>query len=215
MSDHREVPAWTAPYRLLVAMRLLRARKINFISILGVMLGVGAIIVVMSVMDGFQRELRTMIRGTLSDVIVEIDPAKVGEYMPLRKSLEQVEGVAHVTLQKHTFGAIPGENRATDGGRQNYLPVRLVAILPEDEAKVSQVINQMMPAEGQPDDPFELDFDGFVPAEMPRVVISAWIARRLGRGLSLTVGDRFDLITFEDLGNRVIGSLGRLGSRRW
>ena len=66
MSESRRVPAWTAPYRLVVAIRLLRARRINLISILGVMLGVASIIVVMSVMDGFQVELRAMIRGTLS-----------------------------------------------------------------------------------------------------------------------------------------------------
>ena len=72
-----EAPSWSAPYRVVMALRLLRARKINLISILGVMLGVGAIIVVLAVMDGFQRELRAMIRGSLSDLIVELDTTGV------------------------------------------------------------------------------------------------------------------------------------------
>ena len=198
MSDARKVPAWTAPYRLVVALRLLRARKINLISILGVMLGVASIIVVMSVMDGFQLELRTMIRGTLSDLIVEVDPSRTGQYEPLKAALEEVDGIEAVTLQLHTFGAIPGQNQATDGGRQNYLPVRIVGLIPEQEARVSKVIEQMKGEEGQPDDPFDVEIESFVPPEMPRVVISGWMARRLGRSLPLRVGDRFVLITLEE-----------------
>ncbi len=200
MSDARQVPAWTAPYRLVVALRLLRARRINLISILGVMLGVASIIVVMSVMDGFQLELRTMIRGTLSDLIVQVDPSRVGEYEPLKETLEDIDGVEAITLQLHTFGAIPGQNRATDGGRQNYLPVRIVGLIPEHEARVSRVIAQMKGEESQPDDPFEVALEVFVPPEMPRVVISNWMARRLGGSLPLEVGDRFVLITLEQAG---------------
>ncbi|MHC4973496.1 MAG: ABC transporter permease [Planctomycetota bacterium] len=200
MSESRQVPAWTAPYRLVVALRLLRARRINLISILGVMLGVASIIVVMSVMDGFQLELRTMIRGTLSDLIIQVDPARAGQYDPLKEALEEIDGVEAVTLQLHTFGAIPGQNRATDGGRQNYLPVRIVGLIPGHEARVSKVIEQMKGEEGQPDDPFEVALESFVPPEMPRVVISGWMARRLGGTLPLEVGDRFVLITLEQTG---------------
>ena len=89
MAQTHEVPSWTAPYRLKVALRLLRARWINFISILGVTLGVASIIVVMSVMDGFQRELREMIRGTLSDLIVRIDDYSVRSCKELREVLEK------------------------------------------------------------------------------------------------------------------------------
>jgi lipoprotein-releasing system permease protein len=200
MSESRQVPAWTAPYRIVVALRLLRARRINLISILGVTLGVASIIVVMSVMDGFQRELRTMIRGTLSDLIIQVDPAHAGQYEPLKESLEEIDGVEAVTLQLHTFGAIPGQNRATDGGRQNYLPVRIVGLIPAHEARVSRVIEQMKGEEGQPDDPFEVALESFVPPEMPRVVISKWMARRLGGSLPLEVGNRFVLITLEQTG---------------
>ncbi|MHC4491614.1 MAG: ABC transporter permease [Planctomycetota bacterium] len=184
----------------MVALRLLRARRINLISILGVMLGVASIIVVMSVMDGFQLELRTMIRGTLSDLIIQVDPSRTGQYEPLKAALEELDGVKAVTLQLHTFGAIPGQNRATDGGRQNYLPVRIVGLIPEHEARVSKVIEQMKGEEGQPDNPFEVALDSFVPPEMPRVVISTWMARRLGGTLPVDVGDRFVLITLEEAG---------------
>src|SRR5262245_4585322 len=102
-----QTPSWTAPYRLAVALRLLRARKINLISIVGVMLGVGSIIVVMSVMDGFQKDLREMIRGTLSDVIVEFDARLVPRAKEIREAVEKVPGVEAAALQLHTVGVIP------------------------------------------------------------------------------------------------------------
>jgi len=66
-------------YELLVGLRYTRARKrysgrnhfISFISLtsmLGIALGVAALIVVLSVMNGFQKELRTRILGVASHV---------------------------------------------------------------------------------------------------------------------------------------------------
>jgi lipoprotein-releasing system permease protein len=199
MSEN-QVPAWSAPYRLVVALRLLRVRKINLISILGVTLGVGAIIVVMAVMDGFQLELRTMIRGTLSDLIVEVQPDRADEAM--RGAVELVPGVAGAAIQWQTFGAIPARDDKvvdSDGGRQNYLPVRIVGLVPGDEARVSRVLESMRPAPGQPEDPFEVEPGPgeFVPEDLPRVALSEWIARKLGHGFALEVGERVTLITLE------------------
>jgi hypothetical protein len=63
------------PYELFVGLRYTRAKRrnhfISFISItsmLGVALGVAALIVVLSVMNGFQKELRTRILGVASHV---------------------------------------------------------------------------------------------------------------------------------------------------
>ena len=199
MSERSQTPSWTSPYRFVMALRLLRARKINLISIVGVMLGVASIIVVMAVMDGFQRELRAMIRGTLSDMIVELDPTVDTSYRDVKEAVESVDGVKAITLQKHAFGLIPVLTRGSDGARQNYIPTRIIGLLPEDEARVSRVMNSMQEAPGQPENPFELDVPDFIPDEMPRVVVSRWIARRVGRGLSLTIGERFNIVTFEEV----------------
>src|SRR6185369_593799 len=63
------------PYELFVGLRYTRAKRrnhfISFISItsmLGIALGVAALIVVLSVMNGFQKELRTRILGVASHV---------------------------------------------------------------------------------------------------------------------------------------------------
>jgi len=189
-----ETPSWSAPYRLAVALRLLRARKINLISIVGVMLGVGSIIVVMSVMDGFQTDLREMIRGTLSDVIVEFDSVLVSRAGEIRAEVEKIPGVEAAAVQVHTVGIIPAKHRGIDGGGQTHMAVRVVGIRPEEEGRVSKVLEHMLPAPGQPKDPFAYEAE-FVPEDMPRVALSEWTARRLGK----EVGDRFSLITFDEV----------------
>jgi len=184
-----------------MAVRLLRVRRINLISMAGVMLGVASIIVVLSVMDGFQRELREMIRGTLSDVIVQLEPGGDYKYEDLKKAVKAVPGVEGVALQWHTFGLIPGATRDSSGGRQNFIPVRVVGMIPEDEAQVSNVLEYMKPAPDQPADPFDLLVEDFLPPAdaLPRVVVSDWIARRLrSHGFPMKVGKRFFLITFEE-----------------
>src|SRR3954469_3362530 len=62
-------------YELLVGLRYTRAKRrnhfisfISLISMLGIALGVAALIVVLSVMNGFQKELRARILGVVSHV---------------------------------------------------------------------------------------------------------------------------------------------------
>src|ERR1700756_4743225 len=67
-----------APYEILVGLRYTRARRgsgrngfVSFIaavSMLGIALGVAALIVVLSVMNGFQEELRTRILAVASHI---------------------------------------------------------------------------------------------------------------------------------------------------
>ena len=56
------------PFELLLALRYLRPKRtfvsvITLISVIGVMLGVAVLIIVISVMSGFDRELRQKILG--------------------------------------------------------------------------------------------------------------------------------------------------------
>src|SRR5687768_16074389 len=63
------------PYEFFVGLRYTRAKRrnhftsfISLISMLGFALGVAALIVVLSVMNGFQKELRSRILGVASHV---------------------------------------------------------------------------------------------------------------------------------------------------
>ncbi|MFP4028789.1 MAG: FtsX-like permease family protein [Candidatus Brocadiia bacterium] len=56
------------PAPLFVGMRYLLKKKLSYLAIIGVAVSVGTLIVVMSVMGGFQKQLRSVIRGYLSDM---------------------------------------------------------------------------------------------------------------------------------------------------
>ena len=203
-------PAWTSPYRWAVAARLLRARKINLISILGVTVGVASIIVVMAVMDGFQRDLREMIRGTLSDVIVEFGPRGELAYEELRDRLEELDEVEAVALQRITLGVIQADSKDSDGARRNFIPVRIVGVIPEDERRVSKIFEYVVEAEGQPKDPFRIEPEPLFADSIPHLLVSYWLAARIGyhhEMRPLRVGDVFGLISFrkvEEDGGRAI-----------
>ena len=53
-------------YKLLLATKYLKTRMIAFVSIISVTLGVATMIVVNSVMAGFQTEMQDRLRGLLS-----------------------------------------------------------------------------------------------------------------------------------------------------
>src|SRR5262245_9337616 len=70
-----EYPSSNVRYELLVGLRYTRAKRrnhfISFISLtsmLGIALGVAALIVVLSVMNGFQKEVRARILGVVAHV---------------------------------------------------------------------------------------------------------------------------------------------------
>ena len=72
------------PYELFIGLRYTRAKRrnhfisfISLISMLGMALGVAALIVVLSVMNGFQKEIRTRILG----IAPHLQISEEGNYM--------------------------------------------------------------------------------------------------------------------------------------
>ncbi|MDC1142782.1 hypothetical protein OAU50_06795 [Planctomycetota bacterium] len=56
-----------------ISLRYLRRRVMSILSVIGIMLGVLVLIVVNSVMTGFQQDFREQVRGSLSHVLVRFD----------------------------------------------------------------------------------------------------------------------------------------------
>ena len=94
------------PFELLLALRYLRPKRtfvsvITLISVLGVTLGVAVLIIVISVMSGFDKQLRDKILGFNAHLrIVKLD-STISDYEALIKvvsSNRNVTGVAPVVM---------------------------------------------------------------------------------------------------------------------
>ncbi len=88
-------------YELWIAFRYIRHRnKDNFISfisltsIIGITLGVMALIVVLSVMNGFQNELKSKILSVASDIEVTGMAYVLKDWQTIEKQIEQIENVS-------------------------------------------------------------------------------------------------------------------------
>jgi len=81
-------------YQLFLTVRYLRKRILNLLCVLAVALSVMVLIVVLSVLWGFDREFRARIRGTLSDIVVDNRWGEgISDYEELQRELEAVHGV--------------------------------------------------------------------------------------------------------------------------
>lgn len=126
------------PFELFAGLRYTRAKRrnhfISFISaasMIGIAIGVMALITVLSVMNGFERELRTRILGMASHATISA----------FRGQLEDWESVAQAAQQNKEIDAvapyIEGEGMLRVG--QELSGTLLRGILPTDEQTVSDI----------------------------------------------------------------------------
>ncbi|MEW6689833.1 MAG: lipoprotein-releasing ABC transporter permease subunit [Pseudomonadota bacterium] len=129
-------------YELLVGLRYTRAKRrnhfisfISLISMAGIALGVAALIVVLSVMNGFQKELRARILGVASHV-------QVGS---IENRLADWEKVARLAAEDRRVKAaapfVNAQAMLTSGPAVRGSVVR--GILPELEDKVAEIGRHM------------------------------------------------------------------------
>jgi lipoprotein-releasing system permease protein len=170
-------------YELLVGLRYTRAKRRNhFISVIsaismaGIALGVAALIVVLSVMNGFQQELRTRILAVVSHVQVFGADGRLGNWTGV---------AAAAARQPHVLAVAPFVNAQgmfTRGSNVRGAVVR--GILPQREMKVSDIGRHMRSG--------SLDA---LQAGAYRVVLGADLARALG----VLPGDKVTLIAPQGL----------------
>jgi len=93
-----------APFEWMLAARYLRARRaegfisvIAWFSLLGIMVGVAALIIVMSVMNGLHADLINRILGLNGHIVVQSVSQDIGDYPGLTKRLQAMPEVDYVT----------------------------------------------------------------------------------------------------------------------
>ncbi len=91
-------------FELFLSLRYLKAKRkqafisvISVISVLGVMVGVMALVVVLSVMNGFRSELISKSLGITSHIQIESYEGSIADYDGLMKELKTVEGVVETS----------------------------------------------------------------------------------------------------------------------
>jgi lipoprotein-releasing system permease protein len=167
---------------LFVALRYLLARRkqafislISFISMLGVAVGVMALIIALALMTGLQGELRDRILASTAHVYVW----KVGgidDYAAEVERLRALEGVLGAGP------AIQGLALVTGGGTEAFISFK--GIDPELEREVTDIEEALLSG----------SLDGLAPAgdsDRPGILLGDVLARQLGVG----TGETVDLLT--------------------
>jgi len=155
-------------YELLVGLRYTRARRRNrfisinsLVSMIGIAVGVWALIVVLSVMNGFQREVRERILGVASHVQITGAGNRLGEWQKIAQLSSK---------EPHVLAAAPFvQAQAMLAAGQAVRGALIRGILPDQEETVADFGSHMRLGK----------LDALKPGEYG-VVLGADLARALG-----------------------------------
>jgi lipoprotein-releasing system permease protein len=166
------------PYELFIGLRYTRARQrsrfisfISLVSVIGIALGITVLITVLSVMNGFQREVRTRILGVASHI--QISGAD--------NTLRDWQRVADTAMQNREVAAaapyVSAQGLLSSGNAVRGAYIR--GIVPAAEEKVADLARHMKTG----------SLEALKPGEFS-VVLGIELARALGA----TLGDKVVLI---------------------
>ncbi|HEX9654338.1 MAG TPA: lipoprotein-releasing ABC transporter permease subunit, partial [bacterium] len=174
-------------YELFIANRYLRSKRrtgfislINYISILGVMIGVAALIIVLSIMNGFESEVRSRIIGFGAHIeLRKFHSEGLDDYATLP---DRVRGIPHI------IGISPYINEKAliiSKNKKSY--VVLKGIEPETIGQVSDIAEDVVYGA------FNVgDVEGTNGQRMlPGIVLGRYLADKLGVGL----GERVQILS--------------------
>ena len=119
-------------YQLTIGLRYLLRKRICILAVLGVAFGVMALIVVHSVMKGFEQNIRSRIRGSLSDLIVEKWGAE--SFTGYEALIEKLKRIPHVD---EAAPRLEGLSLVKMSGRDDYRTAQFVGVDLERECRIS------------------------------------------------------------------------------
>ncbi|OQX91199.1 MAG: hypothetical protein B6D58_08710 [candidate division Zixibacteria bacterium 4484_95] len=156
---------------------------ITFISIGGVIIGTAALVVVLSVMNGFESEVRSRIVGTGSDIMIShITGDGIEDWQELMEKIRGVEGVTAVSPIIQSKCAIA--SRFTSDG------VVVRGIIPELESEVGQIDEYLLT-------------DGMSFETIDSTAVGIWLGVNLADILGVGLNDKVKLFSLKE----AVGSL--------
>lgn len=167
------------PIAIFIGLRYTRAKRHNhfisfiaLLSMLGIALGVMVLITVLSVMNGFDHQIRATIFNTARQVTLAQEAGPLRKWQALSKKIQNqpnIEGVAPF---------LDAQAMLTHQGRVQG--VQLSGILPEQQAQVSSLADKMLSGSLS-----SLQEGGF------SIVLGSGVAASLG----LSLGDKVTVVT--------------------
>ncbi len=131
------------PLPLYIGLRYVRTRRrgffvsfISWVSMLGVCVGVAALIVILSVMNGFEAELRDRLLNLSSHATLSGSAAQLRDWQQLSERARQVPGVVGVAPYLELQGMV--------GRSGSLVGARVRGVLPDQEPQVSDVDSHMV-----------------------------------------------------------------------
>ncbi len=173
------------PYEVFLAFRYLRsrhkrrlARATSIAAILGICMGVAALIVAFALSNGFRDEMRDKIlQGTAHLSVLRTDGRPIENHAELANRVKQVDGVVSASATTYD-GALA---RGSKGS--GYAVMRGI------EKEAAQSTARQWIREGS----FEL-VTSTLPGSLPNAVVGADLAARMG----ISPGDNFEVISARD-----------------
>jgi lipoprotein-releasing system permease protein len=167
-------------YELFISLRYLKAKRkqifisvITILSIGGVGLGVMALVVVLSVMSGFEEDLKTKILGTNADLVILQHALPMRDYGDVIRRVQEIQGVVAVTPFIFSQAMLTSENN-----------VRGIILRGIDPNTAGRVINVESALKKGSMDSLKRE-DG--PAGLPGILLGKELAQTLGVMLDDTV----------------------------
>jgi lipoprotein-releasing system permease protein len=126
------------PLPLFIGLRYVRSRSrgffvsfISWISMLGICVGVTALITIISVMNGFERELRTRLLSLASHATLAAPPERMQRWSEFAERVRTEQGIVGVAPYLDLQGMI--------GRGQELRPSLIRGVLPAEESQVSEI----------------------------------------------------------------------------
>lgn len=142
------------PFELFVGLRYIRAKRrtrfISFItttSILGIIIGVWALISVLSVMNGFERELKSRILNVASHIRVSGHDGWLRDWQQTEKAIEHHSEIKAQSPYILSHGMLKHDNRVTPVLVRGVEPVREAQVSKIGDSVISGAMDQLKPGD--------------------------------------------------------------------